>query len=65
MSDSARFSSDPFWQRLEDHEQDQFRDYVELVARDPEAICQAFNPDRRQEFMRLLAKGLGMPSPDT
>lgn len=65
MNDDARFTSDPFWQRLADHERDQFRDYVELAVGDPEAICQAFNPDRRREFMRLLAKGLGMSSPET
>jgi len=63
MSDDARSTSDPFWQRLDDHERDQFREYVELVLSDSEAICQAFNPDRRREFMRLLAKGLGTPSP--
>jgi uncharacterized membrane protein len=64
MTDAPRLSSDPFWQRLADHERDQFQEYVELVMGDPEAICDAFNPDRRREFMRLLAKGLGISSPD-
>ncbi len=64
MNDDARLTNDPFWQRLADHERDQFREYVDLVVSDPEAICQAFNPDRRREFMRLLAKGLGVSARD-
>jgi hypothetical protein len=55
-------SDDPFWQRLDEHERDQFMDYVQMVTADPEAICGQFNPSRRDEFMRLLAKGLAMPA---
>lgn len=54
---------DGFWQRLAEHERPQFYEYVQLVTDDPEAICNAFNPSRRHEFMRLLAKGLGLPAP--
>lgn len=46
----------PCFERLEDHERDQLRDYLELIASDPEAICHSFNPSRRAEFARLLAR---------
>jgi hypothetical protein len=63
MSDLDRRFAEPFWQRLEEHERGQFRDYVSLLLQDPEAICDAFNPNRRREFTRLLATGLGFPQP--
>jgi hypothetical protein len=62
--DPDRLFEDAFWQRLADYERPQFYEYVQLITADPEAICQAFNPSRRREFMRLLAKGLGLPAPD-
>ena len=60
METSSAPTEDPFWQRLADHERDQFRDYVEMLISNPEAIVSQFNPDRRLEFVRLLRKGLDL-----
>ena len=60
MVDLERVADEEVWKRLADHEREQFGNYVDMLVRDPEAICTEFNPSRRQEFVRLLAKGLGL-----
>ncbi len=52
-----------FWERLEEHERPQLDEYLDLILRDTESICEDFNPSRRHEFFRLLAKGLGRAEP--